>query len=575
MNNCFTVQLEATIDYCEIDRDLVIHALDEQIDQFFAAKLNFQLANYDWISTHRSEFEVYTDKSEDELNKLLIELTHSINSVNVEHREYVGSHVETHGLETPPYETVHDYEDTVSAVDVSLKVMQVTLNCEECDTLEESKKKKELPYTSLNPNAGNVEHNIEMFNKMNNPSGTLSNNPISGPMSGNVCLENLELVTEDLNDAARERVKDLFNKLSPICGKFIVDSNKADQLLVACGKEPTGKAASFEYLLGVAQDALAVTSGALKIIAAIIELTLDACGLTATAATAVCPVNGSFGEIILGLLTAIPLHLVVEIITTIPAVTRSHLILALRKCIRTSEERETVEAICEARPEVELNNEETRSSDNHDDLTEDMESNMNIQPVSIWEFVSAPGGRTTVEQTQFNSLEDAQRYCAENHLSISDVDHCSGCDIAELFADIYDDDYFGLDDFTGTSELRRMNALYCRVDDCGDFDDSIEESYSVDLNWFEDFCMEVIRLLDIEELGEEDWIEVNFGDDRRLTSGARYRGFTAAGSEYERRGTMTTSQNGVIVKFNDCSESTCSTAQDAARFIARKMGVEL
>lgn len=567
MNNCFTVQLEATIDYCEIDHDLIIHALDEQIDKFFAAKPNFQLANYDWISTHRSEFEVYTDKSEDELTKLLAECVNSIKLVNVEHREYAGSHIETHGLETPPYETVHDYEDTVSPVDVSLKVVQITPNCEECDTLEESKKKKKLPYTSLNPDAGNVEHNIEMFNKMNNPSGTLSNNPISGPMGGDVCLENLELVTEDLSDSDRKRVLDLFNKLVPICGKFVVDSNEADQLLVACGKEPTGKAASFDYLLGVAQDALVVAPGAIKIIVAIIEIALDVCGLTATAVAAVCPFDGILGEIILGLFTAIPLHLVVEIVAAIPAAALSQLILALRKYIRTSKEKETVEAISESRPDIE--------SDTQDDLTEDVDATMNIQPICIWEFVSAPGGRTTIEQTQFDSLDDAQKYCAENHLSINDVDHCSGCDVADLFEDIYDDDYFGLDVFTGDSELRRMNSLYCGSANCDDIDDNIEESYSVDLNWFEDFCMEVIGLLDIDALGEDDWIEVNFGDDRRLTSGARYRKFIAAGPDSELRGTMTTSQNGVVVKFTDGSESACSNAQEAARFIARKLGVEL
>lgn len=47
------------------------------------------------------------------------------------------------------------------------------------------KKKKGLPYISFNPNAGNVEHNIAMMNKMLNV-GEISNNPISGPFGGDV-----------------------------------------------------------------------------------------------------------------------------------------------------------------------------------------------------------------------------------------------------------------------------------------------------------------------------------------------------------------------------------------------------
>ena len=53
---------------------------------------------------------------------------------------------------------------------------------------------------TLNPNAGNVEHNIKMFNHINSPVEGPANNPISGPMGGNVdgaatataCCEALE-----------------------------------------------------------------------------------------------------------------------------------------------------------------------------------------------------------------------------------------------------------------------------------------------------------------------------------------------------------------------------------------------
>lgn len=47
------------------------------------------------------------------------------------------------------------------------------------------KRLKGLPRVGFNPNAGNVEHNIKMFNHMND-IGDLSNNPISGPFGGDV-----------------------------------------------------------------------------------------------------------------------------------------------------------------------------------------------------------------------------------------------------------------------------------------------------------------------------------------------------------------------------------------------------
>lgn len=49
------------------------------------------------------------------------------------------------------------------------------------------KKQKGLPALSrLNTNAGNVEHNVNMFNHMNSPAEGPSNNPISGPFGGDV-----------------------------------------------------------------------------------------------------------------------------------------------------------------------------------------------------------------------------------------------------------------------------------------------------------------------------------------------------------------------------------------------------
>lgn len=49
------------------------------------------------------------------------------------------------------------------------------------------RKQKGLPALSkLNTNAGNVEHNVSMFNHMNTPTGGPTNNPVSGPFGENV-----------------------------------------------------------------------------------------------------------------------------------------------------------------------------------------------------------------------------------------------------------------------------------------------------------------------------------------------------------------------------------------------------
>ncbi len=58
-------------------------------------------------------------------------------------------------------------------------------------TLIESSHRKKKKGIHINKNAGNVEHNINMFNMANSPVGGPCNNPISGPMGGDVCCESL------------------------------------------------------------------------------------------------------------------------------------------------------------------------------------------------------------------------------------------------------------------------------------------------------------------------------------------------------------------------------------------------
>lgn len=67
-------------------------------------------------------------------------------------------------------------------------------NAQFTDALTEARKKKKKTLGgTLNPDAGNVEHSINMFNHMNSPTGGPSNNPVSGPFGGAVMAESLNM----------------------------------------------------------------------------------------------------------------------------------------------------------------------------------------------------------------------------------------------------------------------------------------------------------------------------------------------------------------------------------------------
>lgn len=64
------------------------------------------------------------------------------------------------------------------------------------------RKQRGIPALStLNTNAGNVEHNIAMFNKMNTPVSNVDVNPVSGPFSsGEGMGESLTTKQQELDD---------------------------------------------------------------------------------------------------------------------------------------------------------------------------------------------------------------------------------------------------------------------------------------------------------------------------------------------------------------------------------------
>lgn len=75
-------------------------------------------------------------------------------------------------------------------------------------------KKKKKPFDSINNNAGNVEHNIEMFNKMNSPAEGPCINPVSGPFGGTVSGEGMG--ESFIDDHAKQKSVDLLTRLNSL-----------------------------------------------------------------------------------------------------------------------------------------------------------------------------------------------------------------------------------------------------------------------------------------------------------------------------------------------------------------------
>lgn len=120
---------------------------------------------------------------------------------------------ERHGFDYGPAERVYNSDEADVVSDVDFEILKFEEVDEDGNPLTESvsknelrdrakrhsKKQKGLPALSTLTNAGNVEHNINMFNHMMNTNGGPSNNPISGPMGGDVsstaCCESLDETT--------------------------------------------------------------------------------------------------------------------------------------------------------------------------------------------------------------------------------------------------------------------------------------------------------------------------------------------------------------------------------------------
>ena len=107
------------------------------------------------------------------------------------------------------------------------------------ELLSESKRKK--PYDSINTDAGNVEHNIEMFNHMSSPVEGPCNNPVSGPFGGSVGEslsegvadnEQIELNYDDLEIEVCSRARNPGGYYDRNFGNYIPDDDETTEVRI-------------------------------------------------------------------------------------------------------------------------------------------------------------------------------------------------------------------------------------------------------------------------------------------------------------------------------------------------------
>ena len=112
-------------------------------------------------------------------------------------------------------------DETINAKDAWLKQVK-----------HHRKRLKGLPRVGFNPNAGNVEYNISMMNKMLGSGEMLSNNPISGPFGGDVSAPaGGASMGESLNEAVYNNVelsRDMENFLAD--NLALIDANDFQEL---------------------------------------------------------------------------------------------------------------------------------------------------------------------------------------------------------------------------------------------------------------------------------------------------------------------------------------------------------
>ena len=137
------------------------------------------------------------------------------------------------------------------------------------------------------------------------------------------------------------------------------------------------------------------------------------------------------------------------------------------------------------------------------------------------------------------------------------------------------EDAYSQEKITAETYAKLLKDIYSVIEN-SDLDvKGLDESYERDVNLVAEM-LKVSGLLSVEKLGENDWIEFDFGEERRFDTGRKFIQFEAIGETKRLKGRVeVTDDGGYDVKINYGSEAKCNSAVEIARFIAGEFGVVL
>lgn len=199
---------------------------EEDYRWYLTDDFQYSLIRYEYIFPSEFRGEYYSDEAKEWTSSHLGFVIEDDINDDDKAPALILKYVLTHPLEETPFtDTGIGLDNFIDALDKYyglLGVNDITQEDidrlkDECDAsipehLAEAKKKRKKKRLggTLNPDAGNVEHNINMFNHMNSPTGGPSNNPVSGPFGGDVsapsvggCCEAFEKSKKELIEGMR------------------------------------------------------------------------------------------------------------------------------------------------------------------------------------------------------------------------------------------------------------------------------------------------------------------------------------------------------------------------------------
>jgi len=128
---------------------------------------------------------------------------------------------------------------------------------------------------------------------------------------------------------------------------------------------------------------------------------------------------------------------------------------------------------------------------------------------------------------------------------------------------------------------RKGDIATVKVGDADDYVDvnvnklQLDESFGYKLD-LDKLSWQVADFLDVDKLGEKNWIEYFQNDTYTIIGGEQGCSFEATGpNDVTKKGSLRTANGSVHVVFRNGSEARCESAEEIARFIAGEFGVSI